>query len=637
MTQPDMHSSGAAPKASTDTKQAGFVARHEWTVVGLLAVLAYVLGCIGYAQTMTFASAGGEHTWWDVIYASLQLFIFEGPDATSGWPLHLQIARMLAPMVLLYTAAQAVWRRVHQRVALYWLLFSKRRFVVICGIGETGFRIARDYCLHSEKKVVVIDLDPFNAMAAELKNCGAIVLCGNAMDPLMLLDSRVVYAKELFLCTSDDKANIAIAKNVERLTRRLSEREIQRLELIAGKYERPIAGEPPHLGLRCFLCVDAPDLYEVFSAHSFFEANSLRFAVRLFNRRESIARNIFRVCAPDLYYRPVNKASYPMHILFIGFEALTREMILQAALTAHYTDFRIPRVTVLCPEDRREQVERFLHRYPHLEETVRIEFVYHDPMTISASEWREMQSVTSFSVCYVAVQHDVEGILSARRLNRQRRLGGLAALNFVVCLNQQNFLAEIIDDDFLSITLDKSRLPEHEPIEYFETLDETISINVVVNEALDTLARTMHNAYLKTLLARGGSAENNASLIKWSELPEHKKRANRHAAAHIDVKLRIANCVAYGLEAAAPEVAFPPDTQTLELLAQLEHRRWMADKHLAGYSYGELRDEDRMLHPDLIPWEKLSEADREKDRDSIHQIPKLLKLQYQKVCLLTIT
>jgi hypothetical protein len=133
-------------------------------------------------------------------------------------------------------------------------------------------------------------------------------------------------------------------------------------------------------------------------------------------------------------------------------------------------------------------------------------------------------------------------------------------------------------------------------------------------------------------LVRGGIAENNASLIKWSELPEHKKRANRHAAAHIDVKLRLADCIAYGREAAAPEVEFPPDTQTLELLAQLEHRRWMADKHLAGYSYGKLRDEDRMLHPDLIPWEKLSEADREKDRDNIHQIPRLLKLQYQKIC-----
>ena len=180
--------------------------------------------------------------------------------------------------------------------------------------------------------------------------------------------------------------------------------------------------------------------------------------------------------------------------------------------------------------------------------------------------------------------------------------------------------------------MNKINLPEHEPIEYFECLDQTISIDVVVNEALDAMARTLHNAYLNTQLANGANPRGNASLIPWSELPVHKKKANQHAAAHMDVKLRIANCVALPVDAPEPEAVFPPDDFMMELLAQLEHRRWMADKHLAGYSYGETRDEDRMLHPDLIPWEQLTEADKEKDRANIRQIPRLLKLQEQKVC-----
>ena len=90
--------------------------------------------------------------------------------------------------------------------------------------------------------------------------------------------------------------------------------------------------------------------------------------------------------------------------------------------------------------------------------------------------------------------------------------------------------------------------------------------------------------------------------------------------------------MARAIDAPEPEVVFPPDDLMMELLAQLEHRRWMADKHLAGYSYGEVRDEDRMLHPDLIPWEQLTEADKEKDRANIRQIPHLLKLQDLKIC-----
>ena len=635
MTQQNPHPGSGAAKSYEGSETPSFAARHEWTLVGLLAVLAFLLGCVGYAQIMIFQGEGGEHTWWDVVYASLQLFIFEGPDATGGWPLHLQLARALAPLIVLYTAAKAVWNQIDERVALYGLLFRKRRFVVVCGSGETGFRIARDYCLNTDKRVVVIDRDPSNAMAAELVNYGAILLFGNAMDPVMLIRARAIYAKEIFLCTNNDKTNIAVAKSIERLTRRLKPGEVRRLEMTAKKCEKPVAGRPPHLGLRCFLCVDSPDIYEVFSTHSFFETNSSRFAIRVFNRRETIARNVFRSCAPDLYHRPVDDTASQMHILFVGFEALARELIIQTALTAHYLDFRLPRATVICREERRQQVERFLFRYPHLDKTIDIEFVFADAMTIDESQWYAMQTTTPFNVCYVAMQHDVEGILSARRLNRLRRLSSLPPLNIVVCLNQQDSLAEIIDDDFEPISLDKRGLPTHEPIEYFETLDETISIDVVVNEALDLLALTLHTAYLQTQLAKGGSVNENASLISWSELPGHKKKANQHAAAHVDVKLRLMNCVAYGLGAAAPEVPFPPDDEALEKLAQLEHRRWMADKHLAGYSFGPERDEDHMLHPDLIPWEELSDEDREKDRDNIRQIPKLLKLQHQKICRLT--
>ncbi len=120
-----------------DAEQVSLVARHEWTLVGLLAVLTFVLGCIGYGQTMIFVDQGGPHTWWDVGYASLQMFIFEAPDETAGWPLYLQIARALAPIIVLYTAAKAVWGVVEQQVALYGAAVSQ---AALCG----GLRYRRN-------------------------------------------------------------------------------------------------------------------------------------------------------------------------------------------------------------------------------------------------------------------------------------------------------------------------------------------------------------------------------------------------------------------------------------------------------------------------------------------------------------
>ena len=321
-----------------------------------------------------------------------------------------------------------------------------------------------------------------------------------------------------------------------------------------------------------------------------------------------------------------------MHILFIGCGALVREMILQTALTAHYTDFRKPQATVLCAPNEEERVNRFLYRYPNLGEIVELKVIYDDPMTVAENVWLDMQKTSAFKVCYVGMPTDVEGILCARRLNRMRRHSGMPVLNFVVCLDQQNHLAEIIDDDFAPIEIDKSTLPNHEPLEYFETLDKTMTIDIVVNDGLDLMSRTLHNAYLRTQLNQGEKLEDNPSLIRWADLPAHKKKANQNAAAHIDVKLLICNCIPLSNSAASRQVQFPPDSETEDLLAQLEHRRWMADKYLAGYSYGSKRDEDRMLHPDLIPWEQLSEPDREKDRDTIREIPRLLSLINQKVC-----
>jgi hypothetical protein len=49
---PPPNTSGEESKKRSENKQTGFFARHEWTLVGLLAVLAFVLGCIGFARTL---------------------------------------------------------------------------------------------------------------------------------------------------------------------------------------------------------------------------------------------------------------------------------------------------------------------------------------------------------------------------------------------------------------------------------------------------------------------------------------------------------------------------------------------------------------------------------------------------------
>lgn len=599
--------------------------KHEWSVVGTLTAITFVLGCVGYYQVMRFEDQGGDFTYWDIFYSAFQLFIFNAQNATPGWPLYLQVARILAPFLLIYAAIKAIWLQVGEQVALFFLHFRSTPLVVVIGIGETGFRLAREYLLETPNNVVVVDQDPYNPLVPELKSLGAIVVNGNAIDPVLLTQAKVPLATEIFVFTGDEHTNIVIAKHIHRLVRaprsaaRKPNNRVQKNHTLKAH------------STRCHIEVDSPELYELFKEHPFFNLIEDRFKVKIFNRREAVARNIFDQCAPDLYYRPVSQTDKPMNVLFLGFGSLVQELLLQLSLTGHYADLRTPRATVICNEDCRPEVESFYHRYPNIEKVVALQFVYRNPMGLLPDDWIRLQGEEQFCVCYSALKEDVDSILVAKRLLRLQTVASLPQLNFVICLNQQTWIADVIDDDFAPISKDKELLPHGWPIEYFETLDSTITIDIVVNDALDAMARAIHEAYLASQLEAGQSFGDNQSITHWEDLPPHKRLANQRAAAHLDVKLRVAGLDRVTKNPPGEPAPLPAPAHTIELLSKIEHRRWMADKYLCGYVFGPERDDARLLHPDLKPWEELSEPDREKDRLNIRQMPKLLAMLGQSI------
>jgi hypothetical protein len=64
--------------------------------------------------------------------------------------------------------------------------------------------------------------------------------------------------------------------------------------------------------------------------------------------------------------------------------------------------------------------------------------------------------------------------------------------------------------------------------------------------------------------------------------------------------------------------------EQLEILSRQEHDRWMAERQRQGWAYGTMRDHARKHQPSLVPWESLSEAEKQKDRDIVQNIPFLV-------------
>lgn len=141
---------------------------------------------------------------------------------------------------------------------------------------------------------------------------------------------------------------------------------------------------------------------------------------------------------------------------------------------------------------------------------------------------------------------------------------------------------------------------------------------------LELLAMAIHEAYCEECEKRQDTPETNSSMRPWEKLSGDSRDANRAQAADIPNKLRF---LGYEL---APNHGIPPSEITttkaqVEELAIREHGRWMIERQRRGWTYAPERDNARLHHPLLVPWKKLSKKEKEKDRDTIRNLPRLLE------------
>jgi hypothetical protein len=148
--------------------------------------------------------------------------------------------------------------------------------------------------------------------------------------------------------------------------------------------------------------------------------------------------------------------------------------------------------------------------------------------------------------------------------------------------------------------------------------------DILFERMVEPLAQAIHDEYLEHVKPGPGS-QNPPMAIPWNNLPEEFKESNRNQAREIRKKLRAVNCgiMTKSMKVDRKVSAFT-DTQ-VELLAKMEHDRWMKEKQQNKWVLGKKRDNNKKEHPDLKPWEMLSEKAKDKDRNAVRIIPKLLQ------------
>ena len=131
----------------------------------------------------------------------------------------------------------------------------------------------------------------------------------------------------------------------------------------------------------------------------------------------------------------------------------------------------------------------------------------------------------------------------------------------------------------------------------------------------DALARSLHEDYRRHQLWRKPAGD--LSLARWEELPDSLRASNLALAADIPNKLALV-----GLRLTRPGEPGGRLTLTeaqVQMLAEVEHGRWNAERLQAGWRLGPRRV-GRSTSPYLVPWADLPADIRQYDVETVRNI-----------------
>ncbi len=140
------------------------------------------------------------------------------------------------------------------------------------------------------------------------------------------------------------------------------------------------------------------------------------------------------------------------------------------------------------------------------------------------------------------------------------------------------------------------------------------------DEIRATVALGVHDAYRQARTAERAAAD--PALSPWDLLEPDLRESNRRQADHIADKLARIGCAVVAADAPGEPAQLTADE--IEDLAEMEHGRWVAERLLAGWTWGEERDLANRTSPYLVSWADLPDEIREYDRETVRNIPALL-------------
>jgi len=573
--------------------------RWQWWVLAGWIVSAYILGATGFWKYEVDRS--GHGTLLDALYHSVQLFVLDPPVLAPPTNVPLELGRWLAVGLFFLAAVTAAYRVFSAEIRSIGLGLL-RKHTIICGEGRIALDIVRNQAARRPRQpIVVIAGSEDSELIQTAYALGATVLVGPATE--LLRHSRLSRAQRVISVYDDDGSNVEIASKVHALS---SE------------------SRPPNAPvLECFAQIADVDLRETLRLQHLMVEHA-RCDVRFFDVFNDAARNILLEQLP-LDHEGIRAGdTRQVHLIIVGFGAMGRTFAIKAAQIAQFANGRKLRISVI-DQDAEVRHQELLFRYPKLPEICELALESCPIPSIRArdllDDWcADPSCVTSVVVC---VEGDGLALELAMRLLPRAKAAGVEV---AVRMSQRDGLTAILSGVAASIEGKKV-------IHTFGWCDEPCFSRLLGTDDREEMAAMVHAKFLELAVADDRTATHDEAVQTWKSLTnEDFRESSRQQVDHLLIKLRAVGCEATASNDPRPRVKWNASEIDFDLLAELEHRRWVAERLLAGWTYAPgKKDPSKRTNPNVVPWAELGAETKRYDYAAVENIPNLLAVRGQEI------
>ena len=537
---------------------------------------------LGYFGLRTYLeSKSGDASAPNVLYNELALISVQQlpPPGRMTWP--LQVGRFASPAILLYTvleiglalSAERIRAALHRRA---------RNHVVICGTTRAADTLA-DQLRAAGKRVITIE--PTLRRRESMS-----VVEGDPTSARVLHDAAVHRADCVYACLERSEDNASVIMAVDRMQ---------------ARWGRP---------LKLYALIHDLDLCAALRARQWSASASGAHHLDFFNLDELAARAVVRRDHEAF-------DDGPPQIAVVGTGAFARSIIVEFGrqwLVRRGTS-RAVMSAALIGADAPKAVSNLCDRYAFLGEACRIE-----PRT---------ESLDRFLALHRGGVGGTGGAVRVRRLylcQSDENEALKTALTSAAFLRTTVGVVVVRLERMVGLASGFRPGPDGAALldayggrlRLVDVIEEGCDPERIGEDLTEELARACHEHYVAERFAAGSAPDSAAALVRWEELPDDFRCANRDLAVDVGRKLASIDCLLSPRAAGEPKFAYRGDE--IERLAGQEHARWVAERRRSGWTYGPRRDNSARRHPALLPWAELPEEQREKDRQAVRAYPEIL-------------